>query len=1614
MLRSDVVVSLGRWFVAEASAAAASSAGVITLHAVRAPVEVLRAVEWGRQTAERVGGAVSGEVARAAEVVRDAGPVRGRRRVWSRPGRAHIEVRGLVGRGETQERLAGGLEPALAGVAGVRWVRVNAALGHVVVDAVEEDFSLDELLDVVRAVEQSHGAAEHPFTQDRPGAAFDDVPEVLARVALVSDCVGLLGALAGLMASAARLPRLVRVPLVVADTQPQMRRWLVRQVGRAHADTFLTMAGAVVYSATGGTTPLALDAIQQWWRLGEARSRRAVWELRERELVAGGAGLPRQAVTSLPRPAAMPAGPVEKCAERTSLAALLGAAGVATWTRNAEHAGQAVLATVPKAARAGREAFCALLGRDLAQAGVVPMNPGALRLLDRVSAVVIGSGALCLPRVRLLSVAAGEEQDEAVLWEAAQKVLTGRTLREMSGPGPWTAGGRQLRRQPGAVGQQPDSAPGMHLEVRDADGRLLGRVVVGCELDPLADAVITAARSGGRRLELTQHASAAELLRWADCAVPAAGTMAERVRTLQSDGHVVALVTCCDGEALSAADVGIAFPPPADTGEPAPGALWSADVVCGTGLEHVWRVLSALDEARQVSAASARLSMGGSALGALIAAAGARHSTWGLTASPVYGAAFLAQVGAARAARRLARQPLPAGRIRGAWHAMDAHDAFHILRQLRRGAEEQQTTASVAAPTALERIGDRLAAAVGWAVTSLGLTVQAQHGVELLDAVREELRDPLTPVLALGAAASAAVGSGVDSLLVGGVMVGNAVISGAQRMRAEQALKTLLANETITAHRVCWTPDDDQTSADSQRFPGLQETADLDAVDASRLQVGDLIRLRPSEVVPADARLLASERLEVDEAALTGEPIAVAKTPAATPGADLAERSCMVYQGCTVLAGTGLAIVVATGEQTEAGRAADLAGGATTASGIEGHLAALTKAALPVVGIGGAAVTALGLLRGVPLRQALSSGVAVAVAAVPEGLPLVATVAQSAAARRLSRYGVLPRSARVLEALGRVDVICFDKTGTLTEGRLTLTRLASPEEILPSDRPQAHRLLRAAARACPATDAPPAHATDRAVLEAAATYEIEDPAWVQDVELPFEASRGYSASLGTENGRRVLSVKGAPEIILRRCSTTFDTDTGPTEDRNGAADGDIDPVPLDDQRRAAAHRMMRQLADQGLRVLAVAQTTLHTAESSTDDATQSAEEPCTAMSADVVADLVHDLTLLGFLAIADAPRPGAADAVKRLTDAGVRVVMITGDHPATAAAIARDLGIPHTQTILTGTDIDSLTAADRTTVIDQASLFARVSPEHKVRIVQALRQAGHVVAMAGDGVNDAAAIRLADIGIGLAAHGSTAARAAADLVLTDPDLTRILDALYEGRALWASVRDAVAILVGGNAGEVAFTILGTALAGRAPLGTRQLLLVNLLTDMLPALAVALAHRTTAANTAAMNQPAPALMGPALARLLAIRGTATTLAATAAWQTGRLTGRARRADTMGLAALITAQLGQTLITDWRSPLVLTTTALSTTALLTVVQTPGLSHFFGCTPLGPIAWATVATTATTATLTAAAAPRLLTHISVQHPAHHNSEPPTIPLDDGQTLAPGRSPAFERAEG
>jgi cation-transporting ATPase I len=529
----------------------------------------------------------------------------------------------------------------------------------------------------------------------------------------------------------------------------------------------------------------------------------------------------------------------------------------------------------------------------------------------------------------------------------------------------------------------------------------------------------------------------------------------------------------------------------------------------------------------------------------------------------------------------------------------------------------------------------------------------------------------------------------------------------------------------------------------------------------------------------------------------------------------------------------------------------------------------------------------------------------------------VATVAQLAAARRLSRGGVLVRTPRTLEALGRMDTLCFDKTGTLTENRLRVVRIADAGGTVHAVADEAAAdALRAAARACPRLDGGsdrPVHATDEAVLDAAGP----DPDWTELDSVPFEAARGYAAAVGrTGDGPRVLVVKGAPETVLPACRDL-------TSDASDTA---------------------HALAGGGLRVLAVARRPL--AESET--------------AADVLEQPLHELEFTGLLALSDVARETSTALVHGLYDEGVRPVMLTGDHPQTARAIATELGWPADTTVVTG---DELAAADRRArarMLRDAGVVARVAPEQKLQVVEALRDAGRVVGMVGDGANDAAAIRAADIGVGINARGSAAARNAADIVLTDDDLTVLIDAIGEGRALWHSVADAIAILIGGNAGEVGFGILGTLLSGRAPLSTRQMLMVNLFTDLFPAMAVAVTPKEDAeqARAGSPEDVAGGVLGEPLIRQIRHRALTTCLGAVTAWLIGRFTpGTARRSGTMALCGVVGTQLAQTLLDRRDSPLVRLTSLGSALALVAVIQTPGVSRLFGCTPLGPVGWAGV---------------------------------------------------------
>jgi cation-transporting P-type ATPase I len=963
------------------------------------------------------------------------------------------------------------------------------------------------------------------------------------------------------------------------------------------------------------------------------------------------------------------------------------------------------------------------------------------------------------------------------------------------------------------------------------------------------------------------------------------------VRRLQDEGRVVAVVSSRPGLDLAAADCGIGVT--ASDGHPP----WGADVLC-PNLHTAALVVDATALARTASRRAVTIAIAGSALATALAFGPAPGS--GRRAVVATNAAALVALGAgAWTAATLARGPLPSDDgTNVAWHALGVDEVTALL-----GTGPAGLPAGDVEP---RRTQDH-----------------RQTGLSFPTLLTQELANPLTVLLAAGGVLSTVAGSVTDGVLITGVLGVNAIVGATQRLRTEQAISRLGASV-------------------SSRLVRIRRDGSEHSVSPDELVDGDLVVLQAGDVVPADCRILGAASLETDESALTGESLPVSKqADAVASDTAVADRRSMAYAGTAIAAGRGEAIVVATGERTE-GRRGMAEGARAPVSGVETHLENLTRKTVPLVMAAGGLLTGSSLLRGVPMREAVSTGVSLVAAAVPEGLPFLATVAQSGAARRLSRQGVLVRNARVLEALGRVDVLCFDKTGTLTEGRLQLRSVSDGEllETMPAIDGRRRLVLAAALRATPTArrhELP--HPTDQVVVEGAAAVELGTElgarGWRKVASLPFAPSRGYHAVLGEAEARSLLSVKGAPEVVLPRCETWRRAEH---------------VVALDDDARLRLDRHVERLAQQGLRVLAVAERHA-SGRVDLDDAR------------------VGRLELLGFVTVADIARPSAITPIAQLQRAGIAVVMLTGDHPSTAQAIASELGLLDGD-VVSGPQLDQLTDAQLDALIGEATVFARVTPVHKVRIVQAFQRHGRVVAMTGDGANDAQAIRLADIGIAFGPRATPAARAAADLVVVDDRVETLITSIIEGRAMWASVRDALALLLGGNLGEVIFTTGVGLITGRSPLNARQLLAVNLLTDLAPAMAIALQPPLTRDVDLRREGPDTSL-GSALARDVAVRAVATAGAAGAAWTIARFTGTPTRARTVALAALVGAQLGQTLVVGHRSPLVLGSGVLSVGALVGIVQTPGVSQFFGCRPLGPIGWTIAATAAGTATAGAAAA-------------------------------------------
>ena len=696
-----------------------------------------------------------------------------------------------------------------------------------------------------------------------------------------------------------------------------------------------------------------------------------------------------------------------------------------------------------------------------------------------------------------------------------------------------------------------------------------------------------------------------------------------------------------------------------------------------------------------------------------------------------------------------------------------------------------------------------------------------------------QFREVLVIVLIIAALVSAALGEFTDAIVIMAIVVLNAVLGFSQEYRAEQAMAALkkLAVPTVRIRR----------------------DGDIQEISSTALVPGDIVLLEAGNLVPADGRLLENHSLKVEEAALTGESEPIEKNLAIPRGEDppLGDRTNMLYMGTVVTYGRGEYVVTETGMETELGHIADLIQDVereqTPLQRRLDHLGrVLALAALAIIAV----VIALGLLRGEELERLFLTAIGMAVAAVPEGLPAVVTVTLALGSQRLLKRKALIRRLPAVETLGSVTVICSDKTGTLTENRMTVTildvagndqdieTLVSQEGVLleaewPGEAPAEYTALSVLVRAgalCNDARIKIEDGSMRAIgdpTEAALLLAAErlgfrkdelDEKWPRVAEVPFTSERKRMTTVhktAAEIQQTDLPWREAPYVLISK---------GAVDSLLKVSDRVLwknEPVPLDDEMQQRILDAEQRLASQGQRVLGVAFRFWES------DDLPNAEEL-----------LERDQVFVGMIAMIDPPRPEAKAAVATARTAGIRPVMITGDHPLTALRIARDLNIAENGSWLTGQQLSEMSPAELKEKVEEVSVYARVSPEHKLNIVNALQEKGQITAMTGDGVNDAPALKRADIGVAMGITGTDVSKEAADMVLLDDNFATIVAAVEEGRVVFDNVRKFIRYTLSSNTGELFLMLVGPLFGMPLPLLPLQILWVNLVTDGLPGLALA--------------------------------------------------------------------------------------------------------------------------------------------------------------------------------
>ncbi|SJZ30211.1 calcium-transporting P-type ATPase, PMR1-type [Selenihalanaerobacter shriftii] len=835
----------------------------------------------------------------------------------------------------------------------------------------------------------------------------------------------------------------------------------------------------------------------------------------------------------------------------------------------------------------------------------------------------------------------------------------------------------------------------------------------------------------------------------------------------------------------------------------------------------------------------------------------------------------------------------------------------------------------------------------------------------LFSLLLDQFKDFMVLVLIGAVIVSGLLGQVDDAIAILAIVILNAIMGFVQEYRAEkslQALKKLAAPEAMVLRN----NEKKKVSTDS-------------------LVPGDIIYLESGDKVPSDARLLEANSLEIDEASLTGESIPVKKNVKRIKDSEVAlgDRHNMIHMGTTIVKGKGKAVVTDIGLNTEMGQIADmLQGTQERETPLQERLKSLGKWLVYICFLACAAVVVLGVIKGEPLYKMFIAGVSLAVAAIPEGLPAIVTLSLAIGVQRMIKRQAIVRKLPAVETLGCATVICSDKTGTLTKNEMTVKKIYANEktynlESTSLNKKSIRDVLRIGAICNNAelkrknqgfkgkvenikqrfidsdvkwevlgdpTEGALLLAAQKARLEKAELQNKFSKLW----EIPFDSNRKRMSVIGQRNGKNTLYLKGAPDIVLDRCSHYI-------------KGGEVRK--LDNETLRKLQQTNDELSSQALRVLAVAMRRLPT-----NFNQQRLEEYET------------DLVFVGLVGMIDPPRPEAKKAISRCKRAGIRPVMVTGDHKNTAKAIAKELNLLNKgDRIVTGNELKQMGNKELKEGIDQISVYARVSPEDKLRIVKILKGKGEIVAMTGDGVNDAPAVKEADIGIAMGEKGTDVTKEASSLILADDNFRTIVSAVEEGRAIYDNIRKFIRYLLSCNIGEILTMFLASLLGFPLPLVPIQILWVNLVTDGLPALALGVDPADDGIMTRPPRPPNESVFAHGLKTRIITQGILIGLSTLFAFILGLKVsgGNLVEARTMAFTNLVIAQLF--FVFSCRSeqhsffemnPLsnlyLIAAVIISFTMQLIVLYIPSLEGIFKTTSLNASEWILILITAGSATI------------------------------------------------